>query len=63
MHEALEALPEKEKENLVRQDFPDWINPMLATLTDKHFSDKKWIYKRKYQSNHENPATYHNDLE
>jgi DNA ligase D-like protein (predicted ligase) len=26
---------------------PDWIPPMLATLTDNYFSDPNWIYERK----------------
>lgn len=26
---------------------PQWVDPMLATLTDKRFSDKGWIFERK----------------
>ena len=26
---------------------PDWIEPMLATLTDARFSDPQWIFERK----------------
>ncbi|MFP4461976.1 MAG: non-homologous end-joining DNA ligase [Thermotogota bacterium] len=26
---------------------PDWISPMLATLTHDHFSHENWIYERK----------------
>lgn len=26
---------------------PDWVEPMLAVLTDKRFSDPGWIYERK----------------
>ena len=26
---------------------PDWIEPMLATLTDARFSDPEWIFERK----------------
>ncbi|MBA5777549.1 ATP-dependent DNA ligase [Stappia sp. F7233] len=27
---------------------PDWRAPMLATLTDERFSDRGWIYERKF---------------
>lgn len=27
--------------------FPDWVDPMLATLTDEPFSDPGWIFERK----------------
>lgn len=26
---------------------PDWISPMLATLTNERFSDKNWMFERK----------------
>jgi bifunctional non-homologous end joining protein LigD len=26
---------------------PDWVAPMLATLTDRYFSDPDWIFERK----------------
>ena len=26
---------------------PDWVPPMLATLTDRYFSDPNWIFERK----------------
>jgi DNA ligase D-like protein (predicted ligase) len=26
---------------------PDWVEPMLATLTDERFSDPEWIFERK----------------
>jgi bifunctional non-homologous end joining protein LigD len=26
---------------------PDWVAPMLATLTDRYFSDPAWIFERK----------------
>ncbi|MGW8250181.1 MAG: ATP-dependent DNA ligase, partial [Anaerolineales bacterium] len=26
---------------------PSWMDPMLATLTDKRFSDENWIFERK----------------
>jgi bifunctional non-homologous end joining protein LigD len=27
---------------------PTWIQPMLATLTEERFSDKNWIFEKKY---------------
>ncbi|MDX1674057.1 MAG: non-homologous end-joining DNA ligase [Longimicrobiales bacterium] len=32
---------------LSEEGFPDWLDPMLATLTDDPFSDPGWIYERK----------------
>jgi bifunctional non-homologous end joining protein LigD len=29
------------------EPFPDWVSPMLATLTDKRFSDPGWIFEPK----------------
>jgi bifunctional non-homologous end joining protein LigD len=29
-------------------DFPDWIQPMAATLTQERFSGPEWIFERKY---------------
>lgn len=31
-----------------REDMPEWLDPMLATLTDDYFSDPDWIYERKF---------------
>jgi bifunctional non-homologous end joining protein LigD len=31
----------------VRESMPSWVSPMLATLTDRRFSDPDWIYERK----------------
>ncbi len=30
-----------------KKPMPDWVSPMLATLTENYFSDKDWIYERK----------------
>jgi bifunctional non-homologous end joining protein LigD len=30
-----------------RSPQPAWIHPMLATLTEEHFSDKNWIFEKK----------------
>jgi len=34
-------------EDLPEADHPDWMDPMLAVLTDDHFSDPEWIFERK----------------
>jgi len=31
-----------------KQSMPDWLEPMLATLTDDYFSDPGWIYEPKF---------------
>jgi bifunctional non-homologous end joining protein LigD len=33
---------------LCDEPVPDWRSPMLATLTDKRFSDPQWIFERKF---------------
>ncbi len=32
------------RDKLHIKEQPNWINPMLATLTHKEFSDENWIY-------------------
>ena len=32
----------------VRVDFPDWIEPMAATLTQERFAGPEWTFERKY---------------
>jgi bifunctional non-homologous end joining protein LigD len=34
--------------DMKRSSQPDWIQPMLATLTEERFSDKKWIFEKKH---------------
>lgn len=43
----MNKLLEPYQDQLEETDFPNWISPMLATLTDDHFSDPDWIYERK----------------
>jgi len=45
--EALDVLPTEVRRALRRRSQPDWIDPMLATLTDERFSDPNWIFERK----------------
>jgi len=34
-------------DDLVESGQPEWVDPMLATLTDERFSDPDWIFERK----------------
>lgn len=47
MNDWQQALTQQEREALKRSGHPEWMSPMLATLTDKRFSDPGWIYERK----------------
>jgi len=46
-HDPLSLLPDEQREALPEEPTPDWIAPMLATLTDDRFDDPDWIYERK----------------
>jgi bifunctional non-homologous end joining protein LigD len=43
----LDDLPPEERRLLRSQRHPDWTDPMLATLTDRRFSNPDWIFERK----------------
>ncbi|MGM0493477.1 MAG: DNA ligase D [Armatimonadota bacterium] len=45
--ELFGGLPPDARANLIRAEQPEWIEPMLATLTDERFSDPDWIFERK----------------
>lgn len=47
MNEILAALSEKERQLLKETKQPEWMNPMLAKLTEDYFSDENWIFERK----------------
>ncbi len=47
MIEILENLDSEVQKQLQKSPFPEWIDPMLATLTKDYFSDPDWIYERK----------------
>jgi DNA ligase D-like protein (predicted ligase) len=47
MNAALDALSGDERARLEETGPPDWLPPMLATLTHERFSDPEWIYERK----------------
>ena len=44
----LAALPAPVRAALHDEPVPDWRSPTLATLTDKRFSDRRWIFERKF---------------
>jgi bifunctional non-homologous end joining protein LigD len=48
MHDLLKALDETEKKKLRHCPQPEWMAPMLATLTDQRFSDTNWLFERKF---------------
>jgi DNA ligase D-like protein (predicted ligase) len=48
MHELLEGLDPGQKRNISPSPPPDWMEPMLATLTGRRFSDPLWIFERKF---------------
>jgi len=43
----LDRLPSEARDQLKKKGRPKWTTPMLATLTDRRFSDDQWIYERK----------------
>ena len=47
MSDWQKALTRAERDRLKAAEHPNWMSPMLATLTDKRFSDPGWIYERK----------------
>ena len=48
MHPLLKDLADAQREKLVAREQPDWMEPMLATLTDRRFSDGDWIFEQKF---------------
>jgi bifunctional non-homologous end joining protein LigD len=48
MNPLLEALDDEQKKRLKASSQPDWIAPMLATLSKQRFSDGTWIFERKF---------------
>ena len=43
-----EELSPTVRDAAVTADPPEWISPMLATLTERRFSDPRWIFERKF---------------
>jgi bifunctional non-homologous end joining protein LigD len=48
MNSLFNSLPDKVRNNLKKKKQPDWLEPMLAILSQEHFSDKDWIFERKF---------------
>jgi bifunctional non-homologous end joining protein LigD len=44
----INRLSEDEQRLAEKRPFPDWMEPMLATLTTDYFSDKAWVFERKF---------------
>jgi DNA ligase D-like protein (predicted ligase) len=45
--DPLRGLGDEMRQKLEERAFPDWVDPMLATLVHESFSDPEWIYERK----------------
>src|SRR6202158_5986016 len=43
-----ESLPPEARARLRRSPQPEWISPMLATLTHRRFSDPNWLFELKF---------------
>jgi hypothetical protein len=48
MRDPLARLPEPARERAVAAGQPSWTNPMLATLTDRRFSDPGWVFEPRF---------------
>ena len=48
MSGPLHELPPEAAAQVRRKKHPAWIQPMLATLTDRRFSDPNWLFERKF---------------
>jgi DNA ligase D-like protein (predicted ligase) len=44
----LDGLSEDARKRLVKARPPTWIDPMLATLTERRFSDPGWVFEPKF---------------
>lgn len=47
MSDPFDGLDERSRRRLRPAPPPDWVAPMLATLTDRPFSDPGWLFERK----------------
>lgn len=44
----IDTLPEDQRKRARPAAQPEWVPPMLATLTEQRFSDPNWIFERKF---------------
>jgi len=58
MNELFQHLPDDVRGQLKETEQPEWVDPMLATLTGRRFSDPGWIFERKLDG--ERCITYRN---
>ena len=47
MTDPLAGVPADLRDRLTASPPPQWVPPMLATLTSRRFSDPEWIFERK----------------
>jgi ATP-dependent DNA ligase len=47
MTDPLAGLPDEARKLAVAASQPSWASPMLATLTDRRFSDPGWVFEPK----------------
>jgi bifunctional non-homologous end joining protein LigD len=47
MDDPLVRLPDQARRRMVAEPRPGWVEPMLATLTDRRFSDPLWLFEPK----------------
>ena len=47
MPSAFDSLMPEQRDHLLKMAQPEWVNPMLATLTDERFSRDGWIFEPK----------------
>jgi DNA ligase D-like protein (predicted ligase) len=45
--DPFDRLTDRDRALLCEAGHPDWVEPMLATLTGDHFSDPGWLFERK----------------
>jgi bifunctional non-homologous end joining protein LigD len=48
MRDPVAGLPSEARKRMARAPQPSWTAPMLATLTEKRFSDPEWIFEPKF---------------
>jgi len=44
----LSELPDEVQSRIRKGHQPGWLNPMLATLAEEHFSSQEWLYEPKF---------------
>ena len=59
MNPFIAALPADLQRTVKKVPQPDWIHPMLATLSEQVFSDQQWIFEQKFDG--ERCITYRTD--